>query len=214
MNNNLITTAETTQIRRALEKDIPQIVDICRTGFVNSLRWNGLRMIALKWWSSAITTDSAEVWVMLRNGTVAGFTVLVFNEEKWKSEKKIKYGRLMNFLNVMVNPVFVIRRMVQKRKHVKLCRNYHNSIDVEISMPVSERCWIELIAVKDDYRGCGIGRELIYHCFGIAIDRGKKLISLTVNVLNEKAISLYKKCGFKSVNYVNNKIIMVKVLKS
>ncbi len=53
------------------------------------------------------------------------------------------------------------------------------------------------ICVKEEYRGNYIGDALLKECINIVSDNNIKEISLDVRVSNNKAISLYKKYGFK-----------------
>ncbi len=55
------------------------------------------------------------------------------------------------------------------------------------------------IAVKEEYRGCGIGEKLIFEMIKIAKNNHSPLIFLEVRKSNEKAISLYKKVGFSII---------------
>ncbi|GAB4221944.1 MAG: N-acetyltransferase [Francisella sp.] len=56
------------------------------------------------------------------------------------------------------------------------------------------------IAVSKNYQGKGIGHKLLEHL----LENTNKNISLEVNTNNLKAISLYKKLGFKIKKQINN----------
>ena len=53
-----------------------------------------------------------------------------------------------------------------------------------------------IFAVKKKYQRKGLGTRLLTFCIDKAKDNGIKSISLHVQVQNEPAINLYKKCGF------------------
>lgn len=52
------------------------------------------------------------------------------------------------------------------------------------------------LAVKQDYRGKGIGKSLIKDMIKVAKDRGICALTLEVNEKNNNAIQLYRKFGF------------------
>ena len=64
------------------------------------------------------------------------------------------------------------------------------------------------IVVKKDYRGRGLGGELLESLIDICSDLNLKTLTLEVNTSNEPAIRLYKKFGFKNLGirkkYYNN----------
>ena len=78
---------------------------------------------------------------------------------------------------------------------------------------------IELIAVREMYRRCGRGRQILEDLFEIAKERGAKRIFLEVRVSNASAQLLYLKCGFTGL-YCRTRyypdgedaIVMMKVL--
>ena len=56
--------------------------------------------------------------------------------------------------------------------------------------------WVRRIAVKPEYQGKGYGKTLMEQAIVYGINKGAKRGFLAADVLNENAISLYKKCGF------------------
>jgi ribosomal protein S18 acetylase RimI-like enzyme len=61
------------------------------------------------------------------------------------------------------------------------------------------------IAVLPEYRGCGIGTQLLSHLF--ASDLGRLPVSLSVSIGN-KGIKLYEHFGFEVVSKCGNSLIM------
>ncbi len=55
------------------------------------------------------------------------------------------------------------------------------------------------IAVHEDFRCQGVGGSLLKSLFTEGAKRGIQAFTLEVRIGNEKAISLYKKCGFEPV---------------
>jgi ribosomal protein S18 acetylase RimI-like enzyme len=63
------------------------------------------------------------------------------------------------------------------------------------------------LTISSDYRGIGIGRKLSTEVLNEALQIGVWLVELTVFAINEKAISLYERIGFKRVGIIPNKIL-------
>lgn len=53
------------------------------------------------------------------------------------------------------------------------------------------------IVVHDDYQDKGLGTQLTQYMIDIAREKGLKKVYLQVFTNNEKAIHVYRKCGFK-----------------
>ena len=62
---------------------------------------------------------------------------------------------------------------------------------------VLDEGYIANVAVKPEYRKCGVGTALINRIFSLASDEGLSFVSLEVRESNKAAISLYEKSGFK-----------------
>lgn len=52
------------------------------------------------------------------------------------------------------------------------------------------------IAVHKDYRGCGIGRQLVQALISFAKEQSLRILLLEVRAMNEVAINLYTTSGF------------------
>ena len=63
---------------------------------------------------------------------------------------------------------------------------------------------IDLICVKKEYQGKGLGKSLLQFCINNCINKGFYEFILHVATTNQKAINLYKKLGFTIVNYIRN----------
>jgi ribosomal protein S18 acetylase RimI-like enzyme len=55
------------------------------------------------------------------------------------------------------------------------------------------------LAVHPDYRGQGLGMLLMCECMRRATEQGNTIIHLIVDIKNEAAVALYRRCGFKDV---------------
>lgn len=58
--------------------------------------------------------------------------------------------------------------------------------------------YIANVAVDPKYRKAGVGTLLVRRIFSLAREKGLSFVTLEVRASNENAISLYKKCGFKT----------------
>lgn len=63
------------------------------------------------------------------------------------------------------------------------------------------------VVILDGYRGIGVGERLIAEVLHEAAQNGIWLVELTVFAMNEAAIHLYEKIGFRRVGLVPNKML-------
>ncbi len=63
--------------------------------------------------------------------------------------------------------------------------------------------WIEDLYIKDEYRGQGIGSDVLKFISDKYSD--KAVIRLEVERENERAVAVYKKCGFEELPYMEMK---------
>jgi len=61
------------------------------------------------------------------------------------------------------------------------------------------RIWIEDLFIKEEYRGLGVGKKFLDF---VSNKYEKCVIRLDVEEENEKAVELYKKCGFEVIPYM------------
>ena len=62
--------------------------------------------------------------------------------------------------------------------------------------------WVEDLYVKEEFRGCGIGSRFLNY---VADKYPNAILRLEVEEENERAISVYKKCGFDVLPYMEMK---------
>ena len=62
--------------------------------------------------------------------------------------------------------------------------------------------WVEDLYVKEEFRGCGIGSRFLNY---VADKYPNAIFRLEVEEENERAISVYKKCGFDVLPYMEMK---------
>ena len=61
------------------------------------------------------------------------------------------------------------------------------------------RIWIEDLFIKEEYRGFGVGKKFLDF---VSNKYESCVIRLDVEEENEKAVELYKKCGFEVIPYM------------
>ena len=79
----------------------------------------------------------------------------------------------------------------------------YGMIAKSFSTDFGKRCiWIEDIYIKDEYRGLGIGTLFLKH---VEEKYPDSIFRLEVEHENERAISVYKKCGYDFLPYAEMK---------
>ena len=66
---------------------------------------------------------------------------------------------------------------------------------------IVDEAHISTLAVHPDYRGQGLGEQLLQNALDDAIMRGAKVATLEVRVSNRAAVSLYEKFGFETIGH-------------
>ena len=90
---------------------------------------------------------------------------------------------------------YVIERDGETVGYGMLARSY----STEFGKPC---VWIEDLYLKDDCRGCGLGTQFIEYVKALYPNA---LLRLEVEAENDKAISVYKRCGFEFLPYLEMK---------
>jgi ribosomal protein S18 acetylase RimI-like enzyme len=104
------------------------------------------------------------------------------------SERRSIYHIFTKFFQ---NTVFIAEKVENKNKIIT------GFLIGFISQTNSLECYIHQLCVDSAYRGDGVAFALIQRFMDIVSPRGCKKIYLIVKPLNQKAISFYKKMGFK-----------------
>ena len=69
----------------------------------------------------------------------------------------------------------------------------------ELENPVPGSWYINVLATYPEYRGQGIGGELVALAEKIAASSGHELVSIIVSDANEGARRLYERCGYREI---------------
>lgn len=81
-------------------------------------------------------------------------------------------------------------------------------IAVYLNDPQKNMGFITNVSLLTEFKGKGIASKLLESCVDSARKSGFKFIKLEVAVMNDNAIKLYEKYGFKIVSTENNKHTM------
>lgn len=182
-------------MRLASLGDINSLIRVCRLSFPSSLRWNGVKTVAKKYWSVVLTSRAAETWVLELDGEVSAFCVLITNEKLWAKEKPLrKPALILEFLSLLICPVLVATR-IRKRLVEELERKRAPSATKIAQIP-NPKTWIELIAVLPMMRNRGFAKRLLRLCEARTLELGRAAIGLRVDATNEPAVRLYETLGY------------------
>ncbi len=182
-------------VRRASAGDVDALIEICRQGFLESLRWHGVRGAAVNWWMKAIDTEAAETWVYAPDGVVSGVCLLVTDRELWgRQAARRKPGFGCTLASSLMHP----RRAaaILLRRIAAAFAQRRNRVGASAPDPSGRTAWIELIAVLPSMRGHGVGRRLLEVCEDRTLELGCTAIGLCVDTRNESAIRLYEAIGY------------------
>ena len=209
LDNPDIYTHDSACIRCALDKDIVFLVDVCRTSFVDSFRWNGSRSFSYRWWAAAIESSSCEVWVYLLHEQVV---LLVLDEQGYVEESKKRKLRLSEAIEMLAICPRILGAKILKNLFwcvSSSLKNYHINDD---SIAVSSCVWIELMAVAPDVRGVGVGKRLLEFSMQRTLALDRRAVKLCVDQDNECALGLYRKYGFIITTQIKHSFRCVKLL--
>ncbi len=67
----------------------------------------------------------------------------------------------------------------------------------------SGRGYIHMVAVRHEYRGCGLGSFIADYCLQLLVGMGKKKLFLLTGDARTAALATYLKAGFRPVNYID-----------
>ncbi|MET4694636.1 GNAT family N-acetyltransferase [Endozoicomonas lisbonensis] len=117
-----------------------------------------------------------------------------------------KLGQLREDTSIPVNPRYqqVLAAILQDPNNELVVVEYNQRIAGMLQLTFipylshtgSWRCLIESVRVHSDFRGKGLGTELIRWAIGRARTRECNLVQLTSDKLRSKAIRFYRSLGF------------------
>lgn len=176
---------DSTIIRAANAADIPALTSICAEAFPGERRWLS-PVTATRWWGVVVASDHAEVWVMEDAGSALGLLLIVHDEVGWNAEKTRRRPTMTDVLQAGPR-VWFARRSTP-------ASNVRSREPSEL--PVAERVWIELIAIRPIAQGRGLGTRLLDHADERTIALGRRAIRLNVYEANAGAHAAYERTGY------------------
>jgi len=184
-------------IRRANQSDMEALLYICRESFSDSLRWQSPRSLGRKWWDATLTSSSSETWVCLKNGEIAGFSVLIIDENEDVKISRQRNGSFIDrFFAVVTHPKLTFFR-IQKKIGVLMAIAENQSVPKVAHSRIDENpVWLGLIAVSPCMRGQGLAKQMLYFCADRTFQLSRHVIKLRVDSDNIPGRSLYERVGF------------------
>jgi len=133
-----------------------------------------------------------------------GFELLPKIEKLWYSLKRQQAGYASDFCD-MSTPTFELRQKGLKEKskallvEIAIDQNLNTQAGYCFSIvDHADTGEVESVFLKEEYRRCGIGRELVTRAIKWMDQKNAKAKRLSVFSANEEAIAFYKSMGFRS----------------
>lgn len=199
-------------IRRATQYDMDALLEICHNSFPDSLRWQSPQSLGRKWWDATLTSSSSETWVCLKNGEIAGFCVLITDEDE-----EVKVGRQRNgsffdrLFAVVTHPKLTFFRIQKKIGVVMATAGNHSEPKAAHSRIDENPVWLGLITVSPRMRGQGLAKQMLRFCGDRTLQLHRQAIKLRVDQDNKPARSLYERTGFVCTSQTPADCIYTKV---
>jgi ribosomal protein S18 acetylase RimI-like enzyme len=193
MNNN---KQQTGKMRRANIGDVNALLDICRANFKDSLTWQSPLSLGMKWWISAIGSTACETWVCVNEGRIAGFCVLITDENTWAKERPTRNGSFFRKLLLSATHPKTIFAYIRKKIVRTIIRTGKNQSKDVIDLYDGDRVWIELTAVAPKQLRQGIATQMFSFCEKRTLELHRQMLTLVVMSDNNTARCFYERCGF------------------
>ncbi len=185
------------EVTRAEYEDIPELIQVCRRSFPDSIKWQGAPVGARRWWKNVMSASAAEIYILQSEGQIAAFSLLITDENLSKTQVSSRPIPLWLTLLTMVTCPIVALRKARKAlsDHFRASESVATAA-VPVYWKPETRVWIGLIAVDPSHRGKGFAKQLLKYCDERTAAIGKRVIGLKVDSDNRSAQRLYQCSGY------------------
>lgn len=199
-------------IYRATSDDIDALLDICLASFPDSLRWQSPQSLGRKWWDATLASSYSESWVCLENGEIAGFCVLITDEDEEAKDSRQRNGSFFDKLFAVVTHPKLTFFKIQKKIGAVMATASNHSKPKAAHSCIEKRTWLGLIAVAPHRRGRSLAKHMLRFCEGRTSELNRHVMKLRVDQDNKSARSLYERVGFvctsqKSIDCIYTRVV-------
>ena len=183
-------------VRRAEDKDIDALVEICQRSFPKLVRWQIPRFLSRKRWRHILSSTVTETWVCSVNSRLAGYVTLVRDISVFRLEKH-RYDRFVFkkiYCYLLCPRLFL--QMLTKKMHAFIPRSVKSGPLRQSRTDLMNCIWIDSIAVNPEMRRNGIATRLLKLCYKRTVQLKMDGMKLAVEPDNIAAHNLYEGFGF------------------
>ena len=183
-------------IKKADKSDIPSIIDLHLSSFDKN-HFSAVfskEMLELYFENLLELNDFNLVFYDDDHNELLGYIIAGYNSQEAVNQF-IKKNYLLVILTLIKNPRFISEKVSEVSEKIFGSKNKKNA-----------RCRLYLIAVNQNYKGVGIGKQLINVLENEIRKKGLNLYGLSVRKDNKDAIGFYNQNGYK-VEFENSKSI-------
>jgi GNAT superfamily N-acetyltransferase len=191
------------ELKLAEFEQIDQLIEICRTSFPESLRWNGPSVQSRQWWKTMLESSFSETISLSVGDRAVGFYVLITDRELFFNERKKdpwrkKFIDVLRIAALFNNPILifhVVKSMIRLMKPVpqKLF------LEERLSVAQHEIAWGELSAISPLYRGKGLAIIMQDWAMNRCRELGKLYIGLNIESHNIVSVKLHESYGYTKI---------------
>ncbi len=191
------------EIRPAHPGDIDRMHSIKRESFPDYLKLRLPLRYWRRWWNFVILSPTAEAYVVVVDGTVAGFAVMVTDEENFRQGVKSIKPSVIDYAFLLLSSLKQVSLLFKKgtlRARSLASENPVQANPVRHSDDFANRTWLEEWAISRKYRGRGLARMFLEYIERRATSLKHGNVSLMVQQHNRLAKSIYERSGYVPVS--------------
>lgn len=191
------------ELKLAEFEQIDQLIEICRTSFPESLRWNGPSVQSRQWWKTMLESSFSETISLSVGDRAVGFYVLITDRELFFNERKKdpwrkKFIDVLRIAALFNNPLLifhVVKSMIRLMKPVpqKLF------LEERLSVAQDKIAWVELLAVSPLYRGEGLAKKMQDWVLNRCKELKKLYIGVNIEPQNAVSIAMHESYGYTRI---------------